>query len=455
VLTIYDCVANEHDLRLVFLAAIICTLASFTAITLLHHVRKSAGHMRHAWLAVAAVATGFGIWATHFIAMLAFSPGIPSAYNVSLTVLSLIGAIVITGAGLAVALSGAAPWATWIGGMIVGGGIAVMHYTGMAAFEIAGRLLWNAPLVSASIALGTALGAPAMDIGLRGTTMKWRISGALLLTAAICSHHFTAMGAVTILPDPTIVVPASALPTDWLALAVALASFAIILLCFAGLALDVRDHRRSALEADRMRGLANAAIEGLIVCEQEVIATANNSFTLLAGTREEDVIGDEFATYFPERNLRSKLLAEPNQPVETELRHQDGSTIPVELILRFIDFAGKPHQAIAVRDLRARKRAEQHIRFLAHHDVLTGLPNRSRFNQKLDQDIESAIGAGHRLAVLCLDLDRFKEINDLFGHGTGDMVLQRVSKTVSALLDPSQMMARLGSDEFEIGRAHV
>src|SRR5262249_22981116 len=200
----------------------------------------------------------------------------------------------------------------------------------------------------------------------------------------------------------------------------------------------------------RMRGLANAAVEGLIVCEHEVIVTANNSFTLLAGTREEDVIGDAFATYFPETNLRAKLLAQPNQPVETELRHRDGSTTPVELILRFIDFAGKPHQAVAVRDLRARKRAEQHIRFLAHHDVLTGLPNRSRFNQNFDQDIEAAIGAGHCVAVLCLDLDRFKEINDLFGHAAGDMMLQRVSKAVSGVLDPSHMMARLGGDEFAI-----
>src|SRR4029077_592404 len=183
---------------------------------------------------------------------------------------------------------------------------------------------WDVRLVVASIALGTALGAPAMDIGLRGTTMKWRIGGALLLTAAICSHHFTAMGAVTIIPDPTIAISASALPTSWRALAVAFASFALMLLCFSGLALDLRDQRRSELEADRMRGLANAAVEGLIVCEQEVITTANNSFTLLAGTREEDVIGDEFATYFPARDLRAKLLARPNQPVETALRHRDG-----------------------------------------------------------------------------------------------------------------------------------
>src|SRR6202163_3638719 len=102
-LIVYNCIVKQHDLRLVGLAAIICALASFTAISLLHHVRKSTGAMRRLWLCVSAVATGFGIWATHFIAMLAFSPGIPSGYNIALTFLSLIAAIVLTGAGLAVA----------------------------------------------------------------------------------------------------------------------------------------------------------------------------------------------------------------------------------------------------------------------------------------------------------------------------------------------------------------
>src|SRR6266436_8737823 len=103
-LTIYECITTAHDLRLVVLAAVICVLASFTAISLLHHVRRSTGQMRLIWLAVCATSTGFGIWATHFIAMLAFSPGLPSAYNFTLTMLSLIAAIVLTGSGMAVAV---------------------------------------------------------------------------------------------------------------------------------------------------------------------------------------------------------------------------------------------------------------------------------------------------------------------------------------------------------------
>src|SRR5271169_3485242 len=119
-LTVYDCIANQHDLRLVGLAAVICALASFTAISLLHHVRHSRGRIRLVWLGIAATSTGFGIWATHFIAMLAFSPGLPSAYNIMLTIFSLIAAIFLTGTGLAVAVMGNMRLGAWLGGAMVG-----------------------------------------------------------------------------------------------------------------------------------------------------------------------------------------------------------------------------------------------------------------------------------------------------------------------------------------------
>jgi diguanylate cyclase (GGDEF)-like protein len=121
----------------------------------------------------------------------------------------------------------------------------------------------------------------------------------------------------------------------------------------------------------------------------------------------------------------------------------------VELILRPIVFAGQPRHVIAVRDLQARKEAEQHIHYLAHHDALTSLPNRSHFNVRIDQEI-AALANGESLAVLCLDLDRFKEVNDLFGHAAGDAVLQDVASRVTAVLDERHLMARLGGDEFAV-----
>jgi diguanylate cyclase (GGDEF)-like protein/PAS domain S-box-containing protein len=448
-LKVYNCIADAHDLRLVGLAAVICALASFAAINLLHHARKSRGHMRNVWLAVSAVSTGFGIWATHFVAMLAFTPGIPSGYNISLTILSLAVAILLTGAGLAISLAPGWRHGQWVGGAVIAGGIAAMHYTGMAAFEIQGVILWDYALVVASIVLGAAIGAVALPVGLHGKEIRWKIGGAVLLTLAICSHHFTAMGAVSIIPDPTIEVSQSALPAGWLAVGVALASFAIIGLALAGVVLDIRDRRRSELEVDRMRDLANASVEGLLVCDGEAIVSINTSFAALAGLPVSDLVGTTLESCFPDKAARARLLSGSGLSVETCLHHLDGSTTPVELIRRPILFAGRPHHVIAVRDLQARKQAEQHIHYLAHHDALTSVPNRSHFNGRIDQEI-AALTEGESLAVLCLDLDRFKEVNDLFGHAAGDTVLQTVASRVTAILDERQMMARLGGDEFAV-----
>ena len=220
-LKVYNCIVGQHDLRLVALAALVCALASFTAINLLHHVRRTEGAMRAIWLAVAATSTGFGVWATHFIAMLAFSPGIPYGYDVPLTAISLIAAILLTGLGFAIALTRSLPGGPWIGGATVGGGIAAMHYTGMAAFEVSGWIVWDPTLVAASLLLGAFIGGAALWAGLREDSLTWRLLGAILLVAAICSLHFTAMAAVSIIPDGAMDVPPNALPASWLAIAVA------------------------------------------------------------------------------------------------------------------------------------------------------------------------------------------------------------------------------------------
>ncbi|HYI26693.1 MAG TPA: EAL domain-containing protein, partial [Bradyrhizobium sp.] len=206
---------------------------------------------------------------------------------------------------------------------------------------------------------------------------------------------------------------------------------------------------RSELEVDRMRDLADASVEGLLVCDGDEIVSVNTSFANLTGLSASSLAGARLETCFPDKTARAKLLSGSNQTVETRLRRLDGSMTPVELILRPIVFAGRPHHVVAVRDLQARKEAERHIHYLAHHDVLTSLPNRGHFNTRIDQEI-AELAEGEGLAVLCLDLDRFKEVNDLFGHAAGDTVLQTVASRVSAVLDPQQLMARLGGDEFAI-----
>src|SRR6201994_1643473 len=446
-LKIYSCIAYAHDLRLVGLAAVICVMASFAAITLLRHARKSPGNMRMIWLAVSATSTGFGIWATHFVAMLAFSPGVPSGYNVALTILSLIAAISLTGVGLYASLIPGWRIGPWVGGTIVSGGIAAMHYTGMAAYYIGGIVLWDTTLMTSSVVIAAMLGALALPVGLHGGE-RWRAGGAILLTLAICCHHFIGMAAMSIIPDSAIEVPTTTVPAELLALAVALASFFIIGLALAAIVLDIRDAPRSELEVNRMRDLANASVEGLLVCDGETIVSVNTSFAVLAGVSGATLIGTNLESCFPDRAARTLLLTGSGLPTETSLRHPDGTMTPVELLLRPIVYAGRSHHVIAVRDLQARKEAEQHIHYLAHHDALTGLPNRIYFNQRLELEISNL--GGDSLAVLCLDLDRFKEVNDLFGHAAGDAVLKRVAARVTAVLGKDQMMARLGGDEFAV-----
>ncbi|WP_412760121.1 MHYT domain-containing protein [Methylobacterium guangdongense] len=435
-LTVVGCLVDTHDIRLVALAAGICALSALTTVCLVSHARRAVGWAQTGWLTVAAIAGGSGIWATHFIAMLAFAPGVPSGYDIVLTSLSLAIAVALVGSGLSFTVLVGGQAAAWTGGIILGLGIAAMHYTGMAAYDVAGHKAWDPAVVAVSLVLGSVLGGAALAAQVNARGVIRQLPAALLLLLAICSHHFTAMGAVTVTPDPTLAVSETAVPNAWLAVAVALASFAILLLAGAALALDVRDRRQSKLEAERLYSLANAAVEGLVVCTGDVVVSANRSFAKLVGLPQDTLAGTTLSAYLPGDTVRLALASRPERPVEAELGQADGTLVPVEIIMQPVDHAGRPHYAVAVRDLRARRQAESQIQFLAHHDALTGLANRASFGKRLEQEMRVAQGGGRKLAVLCLDLDRFKEVNDLFGHAAGDAMLESVARIVSGDLVP-------------------
>jgi NO-binding membrane sensor protein with MHYT domain len=111
---VFNCLITEHDVRLVVVAGVVCFMASLTAVTLFNRARSTTGRVCITWIIAAGVATGSGIWATHFLAMLAYDPGISIAYNIGLTALSVLVATVVTalGLGAAVFMPGrwAAPW---------------------------------------------------------------------------------------------------------------------------------------------------------------------------------------------------------------------------------------------------------------------------------------------------------------------------------------------------------
>ncbi|WP_020179367.1 bifunctional diguanylate cyclase/phosphodiesterase [Methylopila sp. M107] len=444
-LSVIGCITERHDERMVALAAVICVLASYAALELVHQARAVRGRSRPAWLCLAGLAGGSGIWATHFIAMLAFSPELPTDYDVGLTALSLAVAVCLTGAGLLVASRGDGLAASLVGGLVVGVGVACMHYVGMAAYRAPGVLQWNAGLVAVAIAIGLLGAATALAIGLSRRRV-WRVAaGALSLTLAICGLHFVSMTAVAIAPDPTAPGP-EAQDHAWLAATVAFVSLSIIFLALAAIVLEGRERRR----AERSRlvdTLANAAVEGILICQGDRIVTVNDSLAGLLRRDASSLIGGSLEELLPALRAQSSVAFRAR---DLELHAADGLEIPVEAIDHMIDVGGVPHRAVAIRDLRARRRAEAHIQFLAHHDPLTGLANRASFNERLDDAIADALATGGSLAVLCLDLDRFKQVNDANGHAAGDALLQRFAEIVGALLEEGETFARLGGDEFAI-----
>jgi diguanylate cyclase (GGDEF)-like protein/PAS domain S-box-containing protein len=139
---------------------------------------------------------------------------------------------------------------------------------------------------------------------------------------------------------------------------------------------------------------------------------------------------------------------------DCEMRHRkaDGSEIDVLAYARPISFHGKSAKLVTIMDITERRRAEARIAHMAHHDALTGLANRARFNAQLAEELRQVRRHGAEFALLCLDLDRFKAINDTLGHQVGDRLLQIAASRINELIHPRDLAARLGGDEFVVIR---
>jgi len=446
-LRIYSCIVQDHDYRLVIVAGVICLLASLTAFAILEQARNGDGR-RSAWLALAAFVSGTGIWATHFIAMLAYQPEIPIAYDLLLTLLSIAAAILITGAGWWTALRGTR-LAAMTGGAIVGAGIGTMHYIGMSAAKVAGLIVWDRNLVIVSVVIGVTLSAvAAVEHRGRKGLVPWR--AALLFTVAICGLHFTAMAAAGIYPGPDREMPGEMIGSGALTAAVIAMATIILSISFIMVLFDRKLTRNNADEARRIRAFADAAIEGLVVIDGAQVVDANRSFLQLAGYREVAAmpagLGDLFSGFEP----LSFAAAGESTAIECKLIGASGLEHDVEVLLRRLDWRGAERHVLAVRDISERKEAAARIAHLAYHDALTGLPNRAVFGDHLARGVAKAAEQGEPIAVLCIDLDGFKAVNDMHGHPAGDEVLIEAAHRLRGVVRGNELVARLGGDEFAV-----
>ncbi|MDD2337416.1 MAG: diguanylate cyclase [Geobacteraceae bacterium] len=210
---------------------------------------------------------------------------------------------------------------------------------------------------------------------------------------------------------------------------------------------------------ERYRRLVELSPDGIIVTSDFKFLFMNPSgIRILAGKTVEEFLGRsvfEFIHSDHHQIVRERFRKMENKGesfpwMEVRFICRDGKEIDVEVASTPFTLDGKMAVQSIFRDITERKLAVQHLEFLANFDPLTGLPNRRLFFDRIGQSLLNAKRQEHLVGLLYLDLDRFKEVNDSFGHAIGDLLLKAVSERLAQCLRLSDSVARMGGDEFTI-----
>jgi len=189
-----------------------------------------------------------------------------------------------------------------------------------------------------------------------------------------------------------------------------------------------------------LRAVLDNVAEGIITVEDSHrIASFNPAAERIFGHAAADVIGHDV-----------RLFLDSLRPGETIGRRSGGQVFPADLSVGEMRLDAQHLLIFSVRDISLRKRAEAALEHQALHDALTDLPNRVLLHDRLQQAIRAAERNRSSVALLVMDLDRFKEVNDTFGHHTGDLLLEQLGQRLGSVLRSSDTIARLGGDEFAV-----
>ncbi|MFI8479488.1 putative bifunctional diguanylate cyclase/phosphodiesterase [Pseudomonas sp. NPDC078700] len=341
---------SSYNSVFVAFSLIVAILAAYTALNMVGRVSSSKGRAATLWLVGGSFAMGFGIWSMHFIGMLAFSLPISLGYDLTLTGLSLVIAIFSSAFALWLVCQENLPSARlWLGGLLMGIGIAAMHYTGMEAMMMSPGIGYIPWLFVLSIVIAAAASWASLWIAFRlrrdsEINTYARIGASLVMGCAIVGMHYTGMAAAQFPVGSFCGAANSGIDTKWLAVLVIVVSMAVFAIALIISMLDVR----------------------------------------------------------------TNLLANSLDRANTALLQ------------------------------------------LALHDNLTKLPNRLLLNDRLEQAINKSARIKHQFAVLFMDLDGFKAVNDAYGHFIGDRLLMKVSQRILDTKRSEDTVARLGGDEFVV-----
>ena len=202
---------------------------------------------------------------------------------------------------------------------------------------------------------------------------------------------------------------------------------------------------------DRVRKFADATNEGIFFFDSGIITDINEAGARLVRLPIEKIIGRpvlDFVAPDSVETVANNIRAGFERPYEANMLRADGTFVTLEFVGKVIVRDGKTLRMTVARDISERKQAEARIQFLAHHDILTHLPNRAMLLERLQIMLNVAKRQGTQVGVLFIDLDNFKTINDSLGHYAGDQLLKRLAQRLQACLRSVDLVGRLGGDEF-------
>jgi len=228
-----------------------------------------------------------------------------------------------------------------------------------------------------------------------------------------------------------------------------------------GTLLDVTEQRRSQRRLKLMARALDSSAEGMVLLDAERnVVSVNRAFTTITGYIEEQVQGRTLEFLRSGRHhenfyqrIWTSLSGRDHWQGEVWCRRGNGEVFPALAsvsVVRSGDDRASDHYVVVINDISSYRQIEEKLDFLSHYDPLTELPNRALFQERLSEALRRAKGGDRNVALLMLDLDSFKQVNESLGHAVGDQVLRGVASRLAGHITRDSMVAHVGGDEFMV-----
>jgi len=455
-----------YNAAMIVLSCMIASIASYAGLSMaLQYAAASRGRPRLVWLGSGAAAMGIGIWAVCFYEINAYQWSVGIDYNYGVVACALFISIAASALILrAVSQVRLRKRVLAASGGIAGISAALLPYAGLNAMRSSLPPRYEASAFVLFIAAAAAVFILVLWISHRFQRSKGPrrkiMAGILLGTSFTASIHIGLEIASWTLPRDPAVAPANC-SSATLSFFLGFATLFVIGLAFASIFIERfwKAQLRRQLEGDmRIESLFRHSQDAVFsyTLEGELLDANHAAFRLtgydwagLCRIKLKDLISSEYL-HTASVNFRSTVAGE-SRNFDIALHHRSGKRIEVNNTFVPVVVEGQVVGVYSiVRDITERKQAEWQMNHMAHHDELTGLPNRRLFEQQLVKAIAEHRQDGQSAAVLFLDIDRFKLVNDSQGHDVGDLLLRSVADRLREAVKQTGIVARLGGDEFSV-----